>query len=494
MAARGTQAVKVGLFIAVSGAAAYGIFRYVSPEVGGGGSYTVHAYIHDATGLAARSRVTIAGIPVGTLDSIKLENGQARLNVKVKNDLDLYENATVGKKSTSLLGESVVVLTPGTPDRPRLHDGDEIHVVITEATPGDLMQEVKEIADSIREVARQLAASIGTEQGGQNIKAILQNVADATDALNRTVRENREVIRETLLNVQQITGNANPQIAKILENVRVVTEDVRLLMAAANKTKDGQKGELRDTIEHLDQSSKNLQSALEHADSVAGRIDRGEGTIGRLTKDDALINEVQGVAEGVNDYVQNITRLQTVVGLRADYNFLANTIKSYVSLRLQPTEDKYYEIELVNDPRGLTSITDTSTDTTNPNEPAHYRTITTTTTDSFRFSLQFAKRMGPFTGRFGIKESTGGIGLDIHLLQDRFEIVSDLFGFSEEVQPRYRMYLSYEFLKSLWIYGGVDYLFEPSLRDYFIGLQLRFNDENLKTILPFAGGASAAAK
>ena len=492
MAARGTQAVKVGLFIALSGAAAFAIYRYVSPEVSGGSGYTVHAYIKDATGLASRSRVTIAGIPVGTLDSIKLENGQARLNVKVKNDLDLYENATLGRKSTSLLGESVVVLTPGTPDRARLHDGDEIHVIISETTPADLMEEVKEIADSVKAVAQQLAASIGTEQGGQNIKAILQNVADATEALNRTVRENREVIRETLLNVQQITGNANPQIAKILENVRVVTEDVRQLTAAANETKGGNKGELRDTIEHLDQSSKNLQSALEHADSVAGRIDRGEGTIGKLTKDDALVNEVQGVAEGVNDYVQNITRLQTIIGLRADYNFLANTIKSYVSLRLQPTEDKYYEIELVNDPRGLTNFTDTTTDTTNPNEPAHYRTITTTTTDSFRFSLQFAKRMGPFTGRFGLKESTGGIGLDIHLLQDRFEIVNDLFGFSEEVQPRYRVYLSYEFLKGLWIYGGVDYLFEPSLRDYFIGLQLRFNDENLKTILPFAGGAAAA--
>jgi phospholipid/cholesterol/gamma-HCH transport system substrate-binding protein len=493
MAARGTQAFKVGLFVALSGAAAFGIYRYVSPEVSGAGTYVVHAYIHDATGLATRSRVTIAGIPVGTLDAIKLENGQARLDVKVKSDLDLYQNATLGKKSTSLLGESVVVLTPGTPDRTRLHDGDEIRVVVTETTPSDIMEEVKEIADSIRAVAAQLAASIGTEQGGQNIKAILQNVAEATDALNRTIRENRELVHETILNVEQITGNANPQIAKILENVRVVTEDVRQLLAAANQSKEGQKGELRDTIEHLDQSSKNLQSTLEHADSIAGRIDRGEGTVGKLTKDDALVNEVQGVAEGVNDYVQNIVRLQTIVGLRADYNFLANTIKSYVSLRLQPTEDKYYEVELVNDPRGLTSITDTSTDTTNPNEPAHYRTITTTTTDAFRFSLQFAKRMGPFTGRFGIKESTGGIGLDIHLLQDRFEIVNDLFGFSEEIQPRYRVYISYEFLKRLWIYGGVDYLFEPSLRDYFIGLQLRFNDEDLKTILPFAGGASAVS-
>jgi phospholipid/cholesterol/gamma-HCH transport system substrate-binding protein len=492
--ARGTQAAKVGLFVALTGAAAYGIYRFVSPEVGGGNGYTVHAYIHDATGLATRSRVTIAGIQVATLDSIRLERGQARLDVKVKPDIALYENATLGKKSTSLLGESVIVLTPGTPDKAQLHDGDEIHIIVNETTPGDLMEEVKEIADSIREVAKQLAASIGTEQGGQNIKAILQNVADATDALNKTIRENREVVRETLLNVRNITGNASPEIQRILENVRVVTQDVRELMAAANQSPAGQKGELRDTIEHVNQSSKELESALSHIDNVAGRIDRGEGTIGKLTKDEQLVNEVQGVAEGVNDYVQNITRLQTIVGLRADYNFLANTIKSYLSLRLQPTEDKYYEIELVNDPRGLTSITDTTTDTTDPRAPAHYRTITTTTTDSFRFSLQFAKRLGPFTGRFGIKESTGGIGLDVHLLQDRFEIVNDLFGFSEEVQPRYRVYVSYEFLSRLWIYAGVDYLFEPSLRDYFLGLQLRFNDQDLKTILPFTGGATAVAR
>lgn len=492
--ARGTQAAKVGLFVALTGAAGYGIYRFVGPTVSGGNGYTVHAFITDATGLASRSRVTIAGIAVGTLDTIKLENGKARLNVRVGDDVALYDNATLGKKSTSLLGESVIVLTPGTPDHTKLHDGDEIHIIVSETTPGELMDEVKEIADSVKAVAQQLANSIGTQQGGQNIKLILQNLADATDALNGTIRENREVIKETLKNVQNLTTNASPEIQQILENVRVVTSEVRELMAQAGQTKDGQKGDIRDTIERLDKSSQSLQSALEHIDSVAGRIDRGEGTIGKLTKDETLVNEVQGVAEGVNDYVQSITRLQTIVGLRADYNFLANTIKSYVELRLQPTEDKYYVVELINDPRGLTSITDQTVDTTNSTQPSHYRTITTTTTDSFRFSLQFAKRMGPFTGRFGIKESTGGVGLDVHLLQDRFEIVNDLFGFSEEVQPRYRVYISYEFLTHLWINGGVDYLFDPTRRDYFLGLQLRFNDEDLKTILPFSGGAATVAK
>jgi phospholipid/cholesterol/gamma-HCH transport system substrate-binding protein len=43
----------------------------------------------------------------------------------------------------------------------------------------------------------------------------------------------------------------------------------------------------------------------------------------------------------------------------------------------------------------------------------------------------------------------------------------------------------------LWIIGGVDHIFLANRRDYFLGLQLRFTDEDLKTILPFAGGASA---
>ncbi|MBX3216121.1 MAG: MCE family protein, partial [Labilithrix sp.] len=218
--------------------------------------------------------------------------------------------------------------------------------------------------------------------------------------------------------------------------------------------------------------------------------DRGEGTIGKLTKDEALINEVQGVAEGVNDYVDSLRRLQAIVGLRSDYNFLANTVKSYVELRLQPREDKYYLVELINDPRGKTSFTQTDVDTTNPNDPAHYRTVTTTTTDAFRFSLQFARRIGPFTGRFGIKESTGGIGLDTHLLSNRFEIVQDLFGFGEEIRPRYRLWVGYEFIRRLWLIGGIDHVFLGNRRDYFLGLQLRFTDEDLKTILPFAGGAT----
>lgn len=486
--AKVTQAAKVGAFVVVAGAATFFVYRSVDKQLGSGNGYTVHTVFEDASGLANHSRVTIAGIPVGTIDSIGLENGKARINIRINKGVVLYQDATVGKKSASLLGESLLVLTPGIANPP-LKDGDEIHVLPADPSLDDIKKNVAEITEQIKEVSKQLAASVGTEEGGHNMRAILANLAGATEALNETIRENRALVHETLTSVDSITKNGEPQVARILENVRIITEDVRKLTA---ENEGGQGGEIRESLGNINRASKSLESALAHIDNVSARVDRGEGTVGKLTKDDALINEVQGVAEGVNDFVGGISRLQTIVGLRSDYNFLANTIKSYVEVRLQPREDKYYVIELINDPRGKTSFSQTDISTTNPNDPANYRVVTTTTTDAFRFSLQFARRFGPFTGRFGIKESTGGIGLDIHLLQDRFELRSDLFGFGEEIQPRFRVYIGYEFINRLWLLGGVDHLFLASRRDYFLGLELRFNDEDLKGVLTVGGGAAGA--
>ena len=75
----------------------------------------------------------------------------------------------------------------------------------------------------------------------------------------------------------------------------------------------------------------------------------------------------------------------------------------------------------------------------------------------------------------------------------QLEIIQDFFGFGEEIRPRYRLYIGYEFIHRLWLLGGIDHVFLPNRRDYFLGLQLRFTDEDLKTILPFSGGANAAA-
>jgi phospholipid/cholesterol/gamma-HCH transport system substrate-binding protein len=483
---RFSTAAKVGVFAVVTTLAGIFIYQFVSKKASGSGGYVVWTLMGDATGLSKNSQVRIAGIPVGQIENIRLQDGKARIDIKVRPDVPLYEDAAVAKVSSSLLGEMFLAITPGTEGKPQLEDGDRIETVIEAATTDQILKDVAAITKDVKKVTESLAGSIGTKKGEQNLKDTLENLAQVTGALNETVRENRGAIKNILQNVERMTEKGEPEVERILENVRVATKEVRELL---QKGEDGQgvaPGEVRQVIEKVNRASSSLERTLDNLEKVTGRLERGEGTLGRLTKDEKLINEVEGVAEGVGEFVGGISRLQTIVSLRTDYQFLASTVKTYAELRLQPREDKYYSIEIVNDPRGLTRFEQIDVDTTNPNDPPHYREVRTVTTNSFRFSLQFAQRLGPFVGRFGIKESTGGVGLDLLAFDDRFELRQDLFGFGEVVLPRWRVSLGYEFVTRLWMLAGMDDILSPDRRDYFLGLQLRFNDEDLKSILPFA--------
>lgn len=484
---RFSTAAKVGVFAIVTVVAAIFIYQFVSKRTAGSEGYVVWTLLNDATGIPKSSQVKVAGIPIGQVESIRLQEGKARIDIRVRPDVPLYEDAAVAKVQSSLLGEYFLAISPGTEGKPQLQNGDRIQNVIEAATTDQILKDVADIAKQVKKVADSLAASIGTKQGEENLKSTLQNLAEVTEALNQTVRENRGTIKNILNNVERITAKGEPEVDRILENVRVATKEVRELLQKGEEGKTSP-GEVRQVIERVNRASSSLEKTLGNLEKITGRMERGEGTLGRLSKDERLINEVEGVAEGVNSFVGGINRLQTIVALRTDYQFLSSSVKSYLELRLQPREDKYYSIEVVNDPRGLTRIEQIDVSSSNPNDPPSYRQVRTVTTNSFRFSLQFAQRLGPFVGRFGIKESTGGVGLDTLLFDDRFEVRQDLFGFGEVVLPRWRVSLGYEFVSRLWLLAGIDDILSPDRRDYFLGLQLKFNDEDLKTILPFAPG------
>jgi phospholipid/cholesterol/gamma-HCH transport system substrate-binding protein len=352
---------------------------------------------------------------------------------------------------------------------------------------GYVLGDVGTIAAELKLVAEQLSRTFGTQQGGDQMRQALTDLAETAAGVNRAVQENSVLINRTLHNVEGITAQGAPEIRQILANTRAITEDVRGLMDRHADGLGDAMGDVQAAMANLNRASERLDRVLGHAENVAEDIDEGEGTIGRLLHDDTLIDEVEGVAEGVGDLVGGISRLQTIVGLRSEYNVLANTFKSYVELRLQPREDKYYLIQVIDDPRGDTEFSSTVyTNRGGPaDQPATWRQDRVTTRDAFRLSFQFARRIGPFTGRFGIMESTGGIGADVNLLGDSLEVRTDLFAFGENVYPRLRGNVAFELLKRVWVLGGIDDVLNEGRRDYHFGAQLRFDDRDLKSILPF---------
>src|SRR4029079_4558369 len=126
--AKVSQAAKIGLFVVATAGAGYLVYRPIHKEAGRGGGYVVHAYLNDASGIAKHSRVTIAGIPVGSVEDIRLENGKARVDVRVNGDVALHESARRGVKSASLLGENIIILTEGV-GAPDKGDGDQLETM-----------------------------------------------------------------------------------------------------------------------------------------------------------------------------------------------------------------------------------------------------------------------------------------------------------------------------------------------------------------------------
>ena len=162
-----------------------------------------------------------------------------------------------------------------------------------------------------------------------------------------------------------------------------------------------------------------------------------------------------------------------------------------------PRPDKFYLIEIVDDPRGLRRTEKSS----RLGPDGFVPTETTTTSERLKFTLQFGRTYGMVTGRFGIKESTGGAGIDLHLLRDRLLLSVDVFDTKFNNYPRVQARASLAVWdRHLYLVAGVDDVMNKRSSvqsgggfDYFFGGQLIFNDEDLKSMLLVGGGAAAGA-
>ena len=116
----------VGVFVLV-GIACLG---YLSVKLGkleliGGNVYEVVAQFNTASGLKAGSSVEIAGVEVGRVRSITLNEDRAAVLLAVDNTVKLYTDTIASIKTRGIIGEKFLALSPGGGGDP-LKPGDTI--------------------------------------------------------------------------------------------------------------------------------------------------------------------------------------------------------------------------------------------------------------------------------------------------------------------------------------------------------------------------------
>jgi len=110
--------LTVGLFI-IAGIVCLG---YLSIKLGrmeivGSRGYNVYALFSNSGGLKAGASIMIAGVEVGRVKDITLQDYEARIIMNLSRDIKIQEDAIAAIKTKGLIGEKYIEITPGGSDK-----------------------------------------------------------------------------------------------------------------------------------------------------------------------------------------------------------------------------------------------------------------------------------------------------------------------------------------------------------------------------------------
>ncbi len=558
------KALAVGALVAVAGLAF--LFAFTFFKKGGYAekdTYSAFARFPDATGLTWKSRVQIAGIQIGEVSKISLVGAKAMLELRIKKEVALHTDACLYKTFPSaLLPDALLEVTPGSESAPLLTslppEQREITCIREATSVQKLLDSMSQIASDVQLVTGDLAKTVTGNQG--SLREIIENLSRITRQVEEIVAQNGGTLGDILKNTRgftgdlaEITGRDKEKIHAIIGNVAELTRPLKTSAASMQAILEGTTGpggaggagapgatggqgaagpggavaaltpeqqRAQAQAKGVQQAVAKLNDSLSKLDELLGKVNEGKSPAGRLLTDERMGRQLGTAVEGISDYVERVQKMQIEIQLRSEW-LLNQTVsegrpgaKIYFGAKLLPRPDKYYLFEVVSDPRGVDTVTTETVTTRSPGSTTDNTTITTRTLheDKVTFSLQLAKRYGPMTFRVGVIESSGGLGADLHLLQDRLQLSMSMYQFSrpyQDIFPRAKVWANWNFLQHFYVTTGVDDFLNrwrtaasPGGRsfnigtDVFFGGGLYFTDDDLKTLMVSGAGsvASGAAK
>lgn len=409
--------------------------------------------VNNAGGLVVNSAVRMAGIKVGIIEEIELVDSRARVRLLLDREVPLTTSSRVELRADGILGDKHVELIAGDRNDPSLENGAPILSASDQGSLDNLINEFGKITDSLRELGETLSkATKGQGDPTSPVGRIILNVENLTKDISEMTGRNKEKINDIVDRVQSISQNID----------QFIDDD----------SPEGFKAAWQKAIDSLSR----IDSSLKNLDEITRKVNEGEGTIGRLVNDEETVEELNDAIRNVNEFFGGASQLQTSIDFHSEYLADADMTKSYLSLRIQPGLDRYYELGVIDDPKGVVTETDTVTNVeglpeTRENKVRTYK-------NRVKFTALFAKNFYDFTIKGGIIENSGGLGFDYYLLNKKLRFSVEAFDFQDLYV---RAFAKYSFLKGLYLIGGGDNIFSKD-DEYstFIGGGIFLTNDDLK--------------
>lgn len=243
----------------------------------------------DYNALTQSSLVTVKGNSVGKIQDITYDfkSGKTRVSFFVNEELKFSKNSIVRLYETSLMGGNAIAIILA-------EDGDI-------AKSGDLLKSEVEVG---------LVSSLSKNFSG--ISSELNSTLRATDtlftSLNVLVNDASEAglkstikaLNETLKSFKTTSNKVNSLLTKNDKNIAGILENFKASSdGLASLTTELKNANVGATVETLNKT-------LNHLNSILAALNKGEGSMGKLLKDEALYNNLEGATKEMEALLKDI--------------------------------------------------------------------------------------------------------------------------------------------------------------------------------------------
>jgi phospholipid/cholesterol/gamma-HCH transport system substrate-binding protein len=264
-----------------------------------------YAVYNQVNGLVVANPVLVNGFRVGHVKKMYFHpDNSGRIIVEFilnNSDLDIPVNSVARLFSSDLLGSRAVEIQLGN-STTMAKDGDTLKTFV-QATLGE---EVNVQFQPIKQKFESVMLSIDTvlvimksifnentqknlEQSFESIRATIQNLEHTTYNIDTLVVDQKYKLASIIGNVESITLNIkknNDKISNIITNFSSISDTLA-------------KAKIASTVENANKSLKSFADIMD-------KINRGEGSLGMLIKNDSLYNNLNGASKQLNELIEDV--------------------------------------------------------------------------------------------------------------------------------------------------------------------------------------------
>ena len=280
--------LRVGAVILVSMAILVGLIMLMSGSAGGlfARTLTLRSYFQNAEGLKNGAPVTLEGVTIGNVTSIRVVPGRSQSPVEVTVRVGeryrefLHTDSTTVIAQAGVLGDSYVDLSSRDATGPNPPNNAELPA---RSTPG-----IQQVVNTSQDVL-------------QKVSTVMVKLSTTLDAINS---------KKGSIGLLFNDPSLYTRLAKVAGNLETVSQGL-----AEGK---GSMGKLL-----TDESVYNkLNASVTRLDAITQALNSGQGTAGKLLKDDALYNNLNAAVANTNKLVEGINQGKGGLGkLAADPAF-----------------------------------------------------------------------------------------------------------------------------------------------------------------------------